>query len=287
MIEYQYREKLHPSEVEKHLPHLVFPNIFGKRWNTHLSGVLATYKRQPVGLILSLSSKQEKRTQILSFKVRKEIRNNGIGFQLMKRLEEEKLDHQLELYFRDNWEHKGALEKTLNRRSWEGPALHLTIYNYNCTQLHDLFPEAENAISNHGYTIQHFDKENQELTSALEAFVQGNNLDLSMSPLVNTSSILAEVSLLLYHGSRIAGWIIGHGNNKSVEFTTLYLAENHRKYKLGIGLMKQAILFQSELKIPKTRFLVRAKNKVMQGFADRLSGQVSSTKTGVYKCWKT
>ena len=97
-----------------------------------------------------------------------------------------------------------------------------------------------------------------------------------------------EVSLALRYKGQIVGWLIIHQiSTETLEYTSLFIDEAHRSFKMGHLLMGEGILRQSnQNKFSKFLFTVKATNRLMLKFIDRNGPSNGMVVTDIFKAEK-
>lgn len=263
MYRYQYSNQIALDWVIENLPHFLFPDISKKkdRIQKLFSGVLATRDQQPVGLMLATYGQSPTQARIHTFAVHPDHQKQHVGTEMLKTLEDNLKQEGcllLEGYYRSHWGSVPALTQMLANNGWETPKQDLVIVRGEPHQTLHLFPKEPLPLPD-GYSFGQF----VDLTAADRAYIkakkeQENWYADEFDPFVYEDSINPRSSLVVRHEGKVMGWVISHLITKDTnEFTSLFIDNNHRPFRLAHLLVRETITRQHEDEIPY--FLITSK----------------------------
>ncbi len=277
MAEYtfQYSADIPLTWVEHNVKDLVFPDITkkGDRIQKDFQGVLASASSVPVGMVLGLKDKEKKHFRIMSLKVKPDHQNNGIGIRLVKALEDSLKKEgvaQLELQYRSHWKTKDTLVRLLKKLNWNEPRFTLRICQSLIEQAFPVFHSRHNLPEHYEFT-KWGDVTEDEKEQIREKHASGPWYPEDVSPFILEHMIEQDVSIALRYKGEIIGWLIIHKiTPETLEYTSLFIDDEHRNFKMGHLLMGEGIDWQAaQEKYPKYLFTVKAENKMMVRFIER------------------
>lgn len=294
MIDYkfQYSAAISLKWIKDHMMGLIFPDITkqGERIQKNFKGVVVSKNNVPVGMILGLSDMNLKDFRIMSLRVKPDHANNKLGFRLLIALEENLKKEgfeRLELQFRSHWKSLFILEKLLQKTKWKQPEFHMRICQSLVEQAFPVFHKGHQLPYDYTFTKWKLvsDQEKEDIKKQQD---QIKWYPEEVSPFILTDIIETEVSLALRFKGQIVGWLIIHQiSNETLEYTSLFIDETHRSFKMGHLLMGEGILSQSkQKKFPKFLFTVKATNQLMLKFIERNGESNGMVVTDIFKAEK-
>ena len=289
---FQYSAAISLKWIKDNMMGLVFPDITkqGDRIQKNFKGVIVSKNNVPVGMILGLSDMNLKDFRIMSFRVKPDHANNNLGFRLLIALEENLKKEgfeRLELQFRSHWKSLFVLEKLLKKTKWKQPEFNMKICQSLVEQAFPVFHRGHQLPNDYTFTSWKLVSD-QEKKDIKKQHDQNRWYPEEVSPFILTDIIEPEVSLALRFKGQIVGWLIIHQiSTETLEYTSLFIDEAHRSFKMGHLLMGEGILSQSnQNKFPKFLFTVKATNRLMLKFIDRNGPSNGMVVTDIFKAEK-
>lgn len=271
-FQYQFSEVVSLDWVIKNMPTYLFPDLSKKkdRFKKLFAGVIATYEKQPIGLILATFDNTGKAVRVHSFVVHPEYQRQGVGKRILEVLEQNVSNlgaQKIEGNYRTHWKSVHALEKLLDALSWKKPVEDLIIVKGKTRNVLNLFMDSRISLPE-GYDFCHFEDIKPVDEDYIKEKKQKENWFLDyLDPFLARNSIYNPGSIFLKQGNEIVGWVISHLIAANLnEFTALFIDPRHRPFKLAHLLMREAIHQQDAEGI--TEFLITSKtdNYVMSRF---------------------
>jgi GNAT superfamily N-acetyltransferase len=289
---FQYSPSIPVLWVEENMKGLIFSDVTkkGERIQKNFKGVLAKNQEKPVGMVLGLPDSDNKNFRILSLKVLPEHQNRKIATRMLLSLEQSLKKEgfqKIDLHYRSHWPTIPVLKRLFQRLSWGEPQFHLRINQSLIEQAFPVFHSKHELPDGYGFKIW------SEVTEQEKEKIKTHNQERhwypeDVSPFQLEHLIEKDVSIALTFHDEIIGWLIIHQiTQETLEYTALFVDENHRSFKIGHLLMGEGINRQAaQAKFPKFLFTVKAENKVMVRFIDRNGPVNGMVVTDVYESSK-
>ena len=138
------------------------------------------------------------------------------------------------------------LEKLLQKTKWRQPEFNMRICQSLVEQAFPVFHRGHQLPDDYTFTKWKLvsDQEKEDIKRQQD---QIKWYPEEVSPFILTDIIETEVSLALRFKGQIVGWLIIHQiSNETLEYTSLFIDEAHRSFKMGHLLMGEGILSQSK-----------------------------------------
>jgi GNAT superfamily N-acetyltransferase len=251
---FQYSAAISLKWIKDNMMGLIFPDITkrGDRIQKNFKGVIVSKNNVPVGMILGLSDMNLKDFRIMSFRVKPDHENNKLGFRLLMALEDNLKKEgfeRIELQFRSHWKSLFVLKKLLQKTNWKEPAFNMRICQSLVEQAFPVFHTGHQLTTDYTFTSWKLVSD-QEKEDIKKRHNQNRWYPEEVSPFILVDIIEHEVSLALRYKDQIVGWLIIHQiSDETLEYTSLFIDESHRSFKMGHLLMGEGILRQSRQRI--------------------------------------
>ncbi len=290
---FQYSDAISIKWIEKNLKGLIFPDITKKadRIQKSFRGVLAKSGDQAVGLVIGLSDQHNKNFRLVSLKVNPRHQNRKIATRLLLALEQSLKKEGFisqELHYRSHWPTVPILKKLLSRLSWSEPIFTLRICQSLIEQAFPVFHSNHELPEGYAFTswseVTTAEKEQIRNRQAKEQWYPEDVSPFQLEHIIEPLS-----SVALRHKGDIVGWLVMHQiTHETLEYTALFVDDNHRSFKIGHLLMGEGIQRQAKHgEFPKFLFTAKAENKPMVRFIERNGAVNGMIITDVYEVKKS
>ena len=259
---YQFSDTIKIEWLIQNMPQFLFPNLSKQknRIDKPFLGVLASYNRQPVGLILTTSDKTGKIYRIHSLLVHPQFQHKNIGTSLFQKLEKEIKNRKgelLEIVYREHWKSVEYLKKILKKEKWSIPKSQLLIANGKVDDALMFFSNFGKLNSNY-FLLPFTHLKKSDIENVQQEYNNSYRIDSDLFPFTEPNTIHKECSFLLKKEGLLVGWIVSHRINESLnEITALYIEEPYRSFKLAHLLIRE--VFERFLQFGIPKFLVTSK----------------------------
>lgn len=272
---YQVSNDITIEWIKKNLKHLIFPDVTRKegRINKKLIGSLVSLDGTAVGLLLCIPDQNFKHVRLMSLRVASDHEGKGLGTKLMSSLLEylEKNEYEnAEIFFHEHWEGQVPLNKILKNTQWEQPEIDQRIILGKAADCMPLYDGNDRSLPE-GYSFFPWGAlQPADLTLIKSKFEKEVELQGGLWPFFYEDIIENWNSIALKYKKEVVGWLVTHRiTEQTVEFTSLFLSEGHRSFKLAHLLMGEAIYRQVASGIPQFTFSAKADNPTMTKFVIR------------------
>ena len=277
-IQYIFNKSLRRDYLLDNFEGLIFPKIHVKnkdRLPKQLCGVLALQDKQPVGLILTVHFPKINTYRIISLAVAPKFREQGIGQAMVENLEENlKNDSKIKLvaFYRSHWKSAMIVQKIFEHRGWETPLVDIRILTGAVHKLAPIYENFEN-VPLRDFTLINWDQLSKEQFKEIEELIKTEKVGNSLNPFFSEKSIQPKISQALLSGNEVKGWFVANEiSEKTLEYSSVYVANSHRSFKTSLVLMKTVIMNHFHYKKDSDfLIMVRDENETMTRFTELLS----------------
>lgn len=278
-----HKSKVNTSDLLAKYSALIIPKV-QKKGSKALPPVLdvafATLDKKMIGLALATVNEVKKRGKLISLFVAPNYRTKGIAQKLLKEVEvllSTRRLSEIKTNYRAHWKSTPQVSHILAKAGWSLPDVEFIMVDGLAANVLQLF-KANEAPYPEGYKSIPWSELNREDIQQLRKQTKNQDVPSDQNPFIAESSINKDVSLILKFENNVIGWVISHQLSKETnEFTSYYIADKHRSFRLAHKLMRETIFRQHEMTDLK-RFIIVAKksNALMSNFLLR-----HAEKTGV------
>lgn len=273
--QYQYSDKISLDWVVKTIPQFLFPDISKKknRINKLFNGVIATEDQMPVGLILATYGKTRDKARIHTFMVHPNRHSDGIGTELMQRLEKalrsEGCKH-LEGNFRSHWKAVPFLTQLLTSAGWSEPVEDLIIVKGEAKKVLRLFMHDKIQLPEDFHFVPFTQLSPGQKEAIKKRKKEENWYSDILDPFTHENTMNPITSMSLVRGDQVVGWVISHQIGPTLnEFTSLFVDESVRSFKMTHLLMRETIMRQDQSGLVDFMITAKADNYAMSRFLIR------------------
>ena len=182
---------------------------------------------------------------------------------------------------------KETLKRMLKKLAWDEPEFTMRINQSLIEQAFPVFHSKHELPEGYEFTKwgDVTDEEKAEIRKKQEA---GPWFPNDVSPFLLEEIIEPDVSIALRFEGKIIGWLVIHRiTHETLEYTSLFVEDEHRSFKIGHLLMGEGINRQAaQEKYPKFLFTAKAENKTMVRFIERNGPVNGMVVTDVFKVTK-
>jgi GNAT superfamily N-acetyltransferase len=152
-----------------------------------------------------------------------------------------------------------CLEPILRRLGWSTPKTDFLLLKRQANQLANL-PWATNHAITAPYQITPWSALSQQQLQQITQL----GAPAAMMPPADRSRIELAMSIPLLHHNDLVGWVIAEQlSANSLRYSSLFIAESHRRGARGPALLAAAFAKQKQAAIPHARATIAADNQVM------------------------
>ena len=260
-VKYQFSDNMTINWLVQQMPQFLFPNLSKQqaRIEKPFCGILATFNKQPIGLILATSETTRTIFRIHSFLVHPQFRRKGIGKKILQNLTttlQQKGAKQIEGTYKSHWASFPIIENMLENQNWQQPQKQLLILKGTLKQARPYFSAKTNKFT---FSFLPF----TQLKKSDIDYIRNKNeqqlwFDPALHPFLAANSIHSTCSFIVKDKETIIGWLVAHQIKKDLnELTALFLDPNYRSFKLAYFMIKNALDQQLAAGIPN--FMVTTK----------------------------
>ncbi|GAB4130893.1 MAG: hypothetical protein OHK0045_04570 [Raineya sp.] len=281
---YQYlvHRNLSKKQVIERYEPFTFPSFLQKSKVRNLQEpffvIEVMQEQERVALAVLELLHKESLLKILSLLVREEHRKRGIATEILKVAEKIATNNQLavlNIIFQNNWDSFKIMPKLLKKLHWNEPQKRVILVKLSYNQVKDLswlqirtYPQ--------GFSVKPWKSLSQEDYDYIrQRQAREQWYPTMLSPFQMPDLVLDEGSLALFHEEELVGWIIIHlTQHKTIQITSYFVDEAHRKTKASIALVANAIEeVYSKGIAEQSLFMFEANNKNMISLAKKFAGE--------------
>ena len=283
--EYLVHRNLSKKQVIDRYEPFTFPSFLRKSKVRDLQepffAVEALYEGERVGLAILELLHEKGLMKVLSLLVKDTYRRRGIASQILQIAEKIAQNHHLDhanIIFQNNWESFKIMPKLLRNLAWNEPQKRMITVRVSYRQVKDLswfqirgYPE--------GFSVRPWTSLNQEEYDFIRAKQNREQwFPPALSPFQLPNLLIDEGSLVLFHKGELVGWFISHlSAEKTMQVTSYFVDEKHRKTRASIAIVVEAIRCVYENGIAEQAiFMFEADNKNMINLSKKFVGQYNT-----------
>ena len=154
---------------------------------------------------------------------------------------------------------QAALEPMLKRLGWSKPKTEFVLLEGRAESL-AAAPWAVNYPISNPYQVSAW----SELSAQQQQQIKHINAPQNLLPPANQELIDLDVSIVLLHNQELVGWVLAERmKDKSLRYSSLFVAQAHRRCARGPALLAEAFKRQRQRAIPIARAAIAAENGAM------------------------
>ncbi len=266
------------AAVIQNYDQLTFPNLAqhsrGRTIREPLAAVIANLNGEAVGMALAEAQPDNQGANLLSCFVAAPHRRRGIATRLLAHLEKALAGYgmrHLDLTYRSDWPSLPIVEQFLARHNWLPPKTNLHQYKVNMADL-AFAPWLYDELAKLPAGFECFpwsDLPAAERTTIQQKQADGGWYPANLDPF-QADEYLAFNGMGLRYQGQVVGWMVTHRSaSDAIQYTSLFLAPQHQRQRLGVPLLAATLQRQLESDIPYAIWQVEANNEAMLVFVRR------------------
>jgi GNAT superfamily N-acetyltransferase len=291
--QYEYSNRIALPWVVENMGQFLYPDLSKKqdRIQKLMCGVVASLDKRPVGLILATFGATKEDARIHSFRVDPSHQNKGVGRMLLSTLEKNLRGegcNKVDGAFRQHWKSAPALRKILEQNNWTTPDEELIIVKGEAKNVLKLFMDDRLSLPE-GFRFKPFSGLSEDdLAYIRKRKAEDDWYPDILDPFIYSETINPITSLALMHNDTVVGWVMSHQISPTLnEFTSLFIDEGVRTYKLAHLLMRETIHRQHDHGIPEFLITAQRTNSLMSRFLIRHHEETGVFFTKTYRSQKS
>lgn len=280
--EYLVHRNLSKKQVIDHYEPFTFPSFLQKSKVRNLQEpffvVEALYEGERVGLAILELLHEKGLMKVLSLLVKDTCRRRGIASQILQIAEKVAKNHRLayaNIIFQNNWESFKIMPKLLKNLAWNEPEKRMITVKLSYNQVKDS-PWMQIKDYPSGFSTKPWKSLSQEEYDFIKnKQSQEQWYPAALSPFQFPELVVNEGSLALFYGKELIGWFIIHlASEKTIQVTSYFIDEKHRKTRASIAIIANAISQTYERGIAEQAiFMFEANNKNMKDLSKKIVGE--------------
>lgn len=273
-VVFEFKKAINKDFIRERLQSFVFPKVGQIKWEQmpeKLSAVLATSDGQPVGLVLGVFFSDIKTFRIISLFVTAAYRRKGIGCKLVKLFQQNTKEQCSEIvaFYRKHWKSVESIESLFVSLNWHAPSIDIRILQTKVSALQSLYQNLP-GLNDERIRLTTWVNLRTSDKQKIQDIIQQQLVPEYLNPFLSYKSLHPEISLLLLYKEQVAGWLcVNQISANSYEYSTFYISQACKIFKLPVILMKTAVSRQHEL-VGESNVIamVRASNTGMTQFLE-------------------